>query len=1235
MLKGNSQEKLLLKEFLKKIDPITELEARFGLEIREFGYQDNKISRKRFSDILEYFKNNIGGMEVTNTLDVFFWENSRNQNSIRTSIKGMDNIQKYCRTDKIEWNSSDVEIISKNKVFWTNEELDDLVNNKKIWKADVRVGNKVMRRDTVVYDSDYYYRIGLKKEIPITYNSSKKQFDIKRGNQKYLNFKEKKSIENELNKFNNLNFAKALKTFRYKRRWQFKSGDGLFSFDLTVVKSSKKNGRFDVPTKTFNTSQVLEQPERYEIEIEYIGSPKEDHDKIMESFYNSVGLMMGKIQDSKVVISKTEKNNVLNEYRELILSHYLNKIDEQLENLERHVYTLESESKPIDKKLIKSIERLKKSKSIYSYYDKDTRISHINNKYPFKRCWIGPKPITLERDNLLEGGLDSIVKDYSVTDKADGERMMLFINLDGYAYFINNNMDVKPVVLNKEKLRLIDYSSVLIDGEFIKYDKKGNDYNRFLAFDIYWGNKKKLLAELKLFSEDSKISNRYSELQKIFNNMLDIYTKENSSSMDSELEDFKSKLWYKTFYFSNSKEDIYTLSKECFEKAKKQPYNIDGLVFTPIKLGVGFNKEMTYDIYLDSDYRFNYLSGSWTKTFKWKPVLEQSIDFYVEIEKNDTGSDKIYHKKIVSPDGTEEIVRYKILKLFVGINQLDKKIKTLGNPCSGVTPIVQSKGSNYITKMLFTPSYFWYEGVGKAMVPISEDNKFQTVENVKNGLIKTDISLTKYVHIPDKSVVEFVYHDKAPEGFKWKVLRVREDKTELLAEANAQRDGMFDSYKRNLDVIKSILKVDDGSKLTNQNKTDLNNISKRWCKLLFKALGIPSYGSYHQRLMKMREILLDGDSLSIKKAENIPIQFNYGNYYITAENVWKAINEPVTEKQLFEKEEIVIEGDVYYQKTGKREQSATFRMQEFHNKYVKKSLIWAAVKEVEDVTKNIKLLDLCCGKGGDLFKWQSANIKKVLGIDFSKDNIYNRNDGACIRYINMHKKSRGGELMDVDFLVGDCGESIKKLEAFTDSRSRDYYSENYLDSKGEPMKFNIVSCQFAIHYFLNSFIRIHQFIDNVDEHLEKGGVFVGTCLDGNIVYDKLCQKYRETGELRLESKDEFNNTIWSIEGKFDCDDRDISREKHPVNFNIGIQLASITGDHFEYDESLVNFGYLTHLFEKRGFKLIANTKNMFPGDSGFEFLYKRWIKKPDVEDNLSESEKELSFMYRCFAFKKL
>ena len=141
-------------------------------------------------------------------------------------------------------------------------------------------------------------------------------------------------------------------------------------------------------------------------------------------------------------------------------------------------------------------------------------------------------------------------------------------------------------------------------------------------------------------------------------------------------------------------------------------------------------------------------------------------------------------------------------------------------------------------------------------------------------------------------------------------------KLNLLAEAIQQRNNMFETYQRNLDVIKSVLKLMK-QELTNQNKTNINNISKAWCGLLFKALNIPSRGSFHQRLMKMKQVLLNGESLSITKADNIPIQFNYGNYYITAENVWKAINEPVTQKQLFEKEEIIIEGDKYYQKTGK------------------------------------------------------------------------------------------------------------------------------------------------------------------------------------------------------------------------------------------------------------------------------------------------------------------------------
>jgi mRNA (guanine-N7-)-methyltransferase len=49
-------------------------------------------------------------------------------------------------------------------------------------------------------------------------------------------------------------------------------------------------------------------------------------------------------------------------------------------------------------------------------------------------------------------------------------------------------------------------------------------------------------------------------------------------------------------------------------------------------------------------------------------------------------------------------------------------------------------------------------------------------------------------------------------------------------------------------------------------------------------------------------------------------------------------------------------------------------MRRFHNN-VKRQLY-------DKYTKNIyKLLDLACGKGGDLDKWVSNNIKYVVGYD--------------------------------------------------------------------------------------------------------------------------------------------------------------------------------------------------------------------------------------------------------------
>ena len=52
------------------------------------------------------------------------------------------------------------------------------------------------------------------------------------------------------------------------------------------------------------------------------------------------------------------------------------------------------------------------------------------------------------------------------------------------------------------------------------------------------------------------------------------------------------------------------------------------------------------------------------------------------------------------------------------------------------------------------------------------------------------------------------------------------------------------------------------------------------------------------------------------------------------------------------------------------------------------------------------LIDMSVGKAGDIQKWLDSNLSFVFGIDYSKDNIENKMDGACARYIKTKRKKR-------------------------------------------------------------------------------------------------------------------------------------------------------------------------------------------------------------------------------------
>jgi ubiquinone/menaquinone biosynthesis C-methylase UbiE len=45
------------------------------------------------------------------------------------------------------------------------------------------------------------------------------------------------------------------------------------------------------------------------------------------------------------------------------------------------------------------------------------------------------------------------------------------------------------------------------------------------------------------------------------------------------------------------------------------------------------------------------------------------------------------------------------------------------------------------------------------------------------------------------------------------------------------------------------------------------------------------------------------------------------------------------------------------------------------------------INEVKGNMTGLSVLDLCCGRGGDLAKWKKAKICHYVGLDFSETSV--------------------------------------------------------------------------------------------------------------------------------------------------------------------------------------------------------------------------------------------------------
>ena len=656
-----------------------EFELRFGTN------HNNKITRIDFDNVIKKLKVNNYNCETPNgqyhlnIQNEFLDERTGRlrMSNIRTEIKGLMNIKKYCKK-----NTFNLEIPEPYVSFLQKQTKEN--------KGNVRL--------TALDSKEYEFRVNYKSE-----NRLASDYPL---------------VRNMINNWNNHK-----KTFRLIKRFTFKKEGLPFKFDLSVLRTSKWNyqTRKYTPESTIQKSNLFKNQEHYEIEIELLNDDAKSmmHLDLKKELNKAIKLILSALQQTNYPISYTEQKAVIFNYVKL---------------------TSNSNNEAL--------------------FANDKR---GNNMRKNRKNFVGPSSITLEMENAAPGMDDLTIPNihtpYTVTDKADGQRKLLYVGQKGKIYMIDINMNVQYTgLLTKDN----EYYNSVLDGEHIIHDKHGKYLNLYMCFDVYFKKGEDyraypLIYRENLPFEDKKYNTGLSRLEVLnkFIKGMSILSivKDKKPTMDIKV---------KTFYSNrNAKNEPISLFRSCKElldgmaDGSMFDYETDGLIFTPIDKSVGSSKLGVLEH-----------QKTWRHSFKWKPPQYNTIDFLVITKKTDTGKDTVKH---IFQDGDDmstnsQMLQYKTLELRVGFNQGQHGfINPFQDVIDGNFPEnVSYDNRNYKPVPFFPSEPSPNFNVHLCNIPVIDGNMF--IED------KTET-------FEDKTIVEFKYVKDNDKYWQWVPIRVRHDKT--------------------------------------------------------------------------------------------------------------------------------------------------------------------------------------------------------------------------------------------------------------------------------------------------------------------------------------------------------------------------------------------------------------------------------------------------------------------------
>ena len=178
-------------------------------------------------------------------------------------------------------------------------------------------------------------------------------------------------------------------------------------------------------------------------------------------------------------------------------------------------------------------------------------------------------------------------------------------------------------------------------------------------------------------------------------------------------------------------------------------------------------------------------------------------------------------------------------------------------------------------------------------------------------------------------------------------------------------------------------------------------------------------------------------------------------------------------------------------------------------KVEKEELGWGEEAKEPEEQKPLLVLDIGCGKGGDLGKWQQSTqpIGLYVGLDPAETSIQQARE----RYHQMRRGRR--PIFDARFLPQDCFGAWIGDVGIVREVGIDPNAGNGQPSRWGGGGFDVVACMFAMHYAFESEDKVRMMLRNVAGSLKKGGRFIGVVPNSYICAEHI-QKWFQKKEAK-------------------------------------------------------------------------------------------------------------------------